>query len=78
MNVYRYFIKKDSYGAILWLDLNYVFNSSVFCQPPSYMRDLKRKTTILFLRLPVFLIDCNLNHIETFKYRVFFFEVTNS
>lgn len=37
----------------------------------------KEKNTILFLRLPVFLIDYNLNHIETFKYRVFFLEVNN-
>lgn len=76
MNVYRYFIYKNSNGAVMaWFE--YVFNSSVFWQLPSYVGDFKRKNAILFLRLPVFFIDCNLNHIETFKYSFFFFEVNN-
>lgn len=41
------------------------------------MDDFKRKNAVLFLRLSVFLIGCDLNHIETFKYRDFFLKVNN-
>lgn len=70
-------VKKKILTEPLWLDLNMCLTLHYFGSHRHTWAISKGKNTILFLRLPVFLIDYNLSHIETFKYRVFFLEVNN-
>lgn len=79
VNIYRHFLKnkQKKLAEPLLFDLNMYATVCYFGSHHHTWVVSKGKKIMLLLRLPVFLIDCNLICIETCNCKVFLLEVNN-